>query len=343
MRRIAACTVLFAAVVLPCGCSYLGYQEFRPREIGQYDRMLVDPAAATISDGWLWTRGKVEGDLDGDRKDEEVILATIQGGTVDKPKPFTKAILLIRGLDANNTYKVLLRRNIFLAVNSMDQAALPRHLHLPLPGTSMRRCSAKIVDIDNSGRGIILVSLWGNMPDRRICAWHAGYRFRTGDGGANSLQRVFLSLAIQQDPEIEITDLDQDGVNELVLRQSPLPQNSDMNANGIETPDWLSVFARNGKGEFKQQNAAHAAAYDDNLLLGWYQNYFISCLGGASNAETAVFEYYIGEIYRYRKNFALAKTFLARAAKNTTSPRLRNLVKDSLRDGMDGTKDKSEK
>ncbi len=328
MRFFRLSPLLLLGVCLLSGCSYLGYQRYRPKEINEYDEMLADPLEASGDQGWLWVRGKVSGDLDADKNDEEVVIATWQKGDMTAPAPFTRAILLICRRSPKGELDLLLRRSIFEGARSMNEASLPASVHLARPESAMRNCAVTIVDVGSSGEGLILVSLWGT-ESQTTPAWHAGYRFVHEKGRPATLRRVFCTLAIQRDVGVITADLDKDGLEELLLNQMVISPQVLPSVEGLESPQWLSVFTSAEDGGYRQATSEFPAAHAE-LLLSWYQTYVQALHGGAASEALAPLEYYIGQIHRFCGQAAVATRFLRRAQK-AGDDRLKHLAEDALR------------
>lgn len=277
MRRAKIGFGFLGALVL-AGCMSGNFHGYQPNEVEEYDSLL-EPVKG---EQWYWVRGKALGDLDGDRKDEEVVLVTLQGGLPSKPGPIDKAVLLFCHRNESGRPQLLCRTTAFDRARSFGEAALPKQVYLPRPQAEPRQASCKVIEYDQSGRSLALVSLWDESNKQvNVQAWHAAFTLEN-----SAAKRVFAVLATQVAPLVEAPDLDKDGRAELVVTQAVLPAASLTRQTELDPPVWPSVFSLNAEGVYVQNNAAFPRAYGE-LLLPWYENYVLTMHGGAEAKERA--------------------------------------------------------
>jgi hypothetical protein len=329
MKKTAILTFLCLNMLLAQGCVSWGYQKYKPNENNEYDAMLdglVSPFAAEKK--WIWSRGKVFGDLDGDGKDEETVVATIQGGTPDVPEPITRAFLLICNRDANGKLSLRYRVNLFDAGKSLEKAPTPVGLAFPPEVLPMKDCSLQIVDSDASDRSLLLASFSSAEKDGCASAWHTAYRLDKQQGDA-ALKCVFSLLCWQKDAAVATMDIDKDGIDEFIIEQSVVPAASILGTHETEFPKWISVYKVGSDGVYVQADEEFRRMYRP-VMLDWYKQYVSLLHAEAKNPAQSLYEYYLGRMHFYLGEFHIAERFATKSLENSSDVRITAVATDLL-------------
>lgn len=311
MRQLKAIFIGLCALVAGAGCVSWGFQKYDPGDINVYDEMLAGYTADYGNSRWIWVQGKVSGDIDGDNADEDIVLATVHPMPKDKENaPILQAIMLICQADPAGDVQLLRRVPVFDSKTTWQDPtlSLPDGVHLSRPQETFYHCSARIVDAEDTGRGVILLSVWSREINHRFTALHQAYDY--DDNGPPHL--AFQSLAIQRDPVLDATDLDKDGRDELILEQAVCPVAKTTESN-LEQPQWASVFGREPGKQYLQNDAAYPSTYQGRLLP-WYEAYVRGIHDNRAPDRQLVYAYYLGLCHQRLGNPADARPFLERAA-----------------------------
>lgn len=319
LRVFCAAFCLAATLSLP-GCS-MGYANLHPGENSAlYHHLFNDVISLYDEPYWLWVRGTISGDLDGNGKvEEELVVATIQKGSRRQPGPIEMAFLVACKLDANGNRQAIARQLLF------DRSPIPG---APRASTDIdhivdnpfTRCRAQMIQDKVSMGESIVVYFW---TDPTPCSvWYVGYALKDGKFVKN-LETVMW----QHTPGIGTVNLDrsiearQSGY-QLVFGVAALPD-SVMAKIGkpSEAPLWGHVFARDKDGVYRQADARFAEHYS-RLEGPWNQAYLKAIVKGLTPEELAWFEYHLAIMNHYTGNRDMAEAFIAKAAVNAKDPAL---------------------
>lgn len=319
--------VLCAAAFLP-GCS-LGFSNYRPGENDAlYSHLFDDIISRYDEPHWLWVRGSIMGDLNGDGKvSEEVVLATIQKGDARRPGAVEMAFLVACDVAADGKRTAIARQLLF---DSSPVAAAPKPVNdLGQAGeVDFTRCRAQMVQDKVTLKETVVVCFWGD--DDPGTAWYAGYGL--GEGGWTKNLEIALwqsspgFLSANLDKSVEATPLGY----QLVFGVSAVPK--DILAkipDAGDAPLWGHVYARNAEGMYEQADERFGEQYR-RIQGAWNQMYLKAALAELPPEEMAWFEYHLGMLNRYLGEYNLSSAFLRKAEKNAKDPALVRGVKAAL-------------
>ncbi len=313
--------LLLLPLALTLGCLSFGYARLTPTQAEPYQDFL-EPLPPGRD---YWIQGRIGGDLGGDQREEEAIVASVhrQG---KKRGALEKAVLLICRPREDAPPELVLRRDVLRMPATLQETPLPAHVLRPRPKVALRHCGLTIAETDEAAHRLLFVSVWNERDDSPAQVWHAGYRLE-GD----RLALVFAVLARQYEPGVEAVDIDKDGVQELLVSQAVLPQELLTAAPELPRPRWLSVYRRDEAGMYVQDDKRYGEAYPP-LLLAWMRHYALALQQQAPATTLATLEYYIGRIHLYAGHHAPARRFLRLAATRETEPPLRAAIAETLQE-----------
>lgn len=314
---------VLAALALT-GCS-LGFTQLRPGENSAlYNHMFDDVITRYDEPHWLWIRGTITGDLDGNGlADQEVVVATIQKGTRRRPGPVEVAFLLVCQVQPDGERQALARTLLFdrdprpgapRPVNDLDQS-------LDLPFTRVR---AQMVQDKVSLRETVVVYFYGETTPSSV--WYAGYGLDDG-----RLVKNLETVMYQTTPGFLAANLDRSlearpyGY-QLVFGVAAIPDEIFQKLGGHhDAPLWGHVFARDDEGLYSQADERFGSHYE-TVEAGWNGWYLRALLEELPAEELAWFEYHLALLNRYLGNPDLAQRFLAKAAANARDDTLRRAI-----------------
>ncbi len=317
MRIAAAIPVLALALLLP-GCS-LGFTNLAPGENSALYHHLFDDVISNYDEPyWLWVRGSISGDLDGNGVvSEEVVVATIQKGTVRDPGPIEMAFIVACHVGKDGKRVALARQLLF------DASPIPG---APLPANDLNivfdalptRCRAQMVQDKVTLKETVVVYFWADPLPATV--WYAGYGL---DGGAWVKN---LETALWQDtPGFLTANLDRSieasrygyqilfgvsAIPEAVMRKIASPQ---------DAPLWGHVFARNDHGHYEQADERFGEHYRQ-IEGPWNQLYLKATLKNLPPEDMAWFEYHMAIMNHYTGDDDMAAAFLKKAAAGAKDP-----------------------
>ncbi len=322
MRRIVLFALASLSLLLLAGCGGGGYRSYTPNDRQDYDAFLEPQHGAA----WRWVRGRSIGQIDDDPEPEQIVLATYQPGSRSAPGDIEELHLLV--LDNDGSADLELRwKRIAFDRTERSREAFPTRVHLTMDSVpAYRHCSAQVRNIDRSDRNLILVSLWTDEEEDPIYVTHIGYRIAEDEA---SLREVFRSTTLQLRPRLDTTDLDGDQVSEILLecRIPPAPPGSA--APTPPPPTWITVYRMDGDGRYREADFACERCYAD-LELPWLRSYVQAMHSDLPDESAAVYEYYLGLIYLFQGDAALARDFFESALAMDHSGRLREVADRAL-------------
>ncbi len=326
--RSAALAAALLTAALAGGCS-LGFTNMHPGENSAlYQHLFDDAISAYDEPHWLWTRGVIGGDLDGDGAiSEEIVLATIQKGDARRPGPIEAAFLVACDVSPDGRRTAIARQLLFDSppIASAPKPANDVNLAVDAPFT---RCRAQMVQDKATFRETVVVYFWGDSSPGPV--WYAGYGLEDGKWVKNLetalWQRSPGFLTTNLDRSIEATPLGY----QLVFGVAAVPDDviGKITSSG-DAPLWGHVYARNREGLYEQADERFGEQYR-KIQGEWNQMYLKASLEGLPPEDMAWFEYHLGMLNRYVGERDLARAFLRKAAANAKDPALVRGVGDAL-------------
>lgn len=318
---------LLALCALP-SCS-LGYTNLHPGENSAlYAPLFNDIINVYDSPHWLWIRGTIAGDMDGNGTlEEEVIVATIQKGDRYNPGPIELAILVVCKKDADDQ-RVAIARTIIFDRNPIPGSPTPIN-DLGLGDvTPLTRTRAQMVSDKVTLKETVVVYFWGDeMPGN---VWYVGYSLDSG-----KLVKNFETAMRQPAPGFIAANLDRSidaspyGY-QLIFSAAAIPDPIARKVGSInEIPLWGHVYARGSDGVYKQADVRFGQHYSQ-IENSWNQFYLRAMIMELPPEELAWFEYHLGLLNNYTGNTDMASRFLEKAAKNARDERLKKAVEDGI-------------
>lgn len=328
-RRLTAVGVLLAAVLsLAAGCS-LGYTALHPGEnSGLYHHLFEDVINTFDQPYWLWVRGSIRGDMNGNGVvEEEIVIATIQKGTEKHPGPIELALLVVCEVQLDGTRKAIARTRLFegdpiLAaprpINDLGQAA-------PRPLTRVR---AQMLQDKATLMEFVVVYFWADPAPSPV--WFAGYRL-DGERLVKNLEVAMHQphpgfVTVNLDPSMEATPYGYQlafsvtAVPERILKKLDSPR---------DPPMWGHAYARNDDGYYEQADWRFGEQYR-KIENAWNQLYLKALLLKLPRDELAWLEYHMGLLNEYAGDSHLARLLLERAAEGAKDEDLVEAVGKAL-------------
>ena len=325
---LIACCVAFP--VLAAGCS-LGFTNLHPGDADPvYGEFFADIITSYDEPHWLWIRGTIEGDFNGDgNRKEEAVLATIQKGDARSPGPIEAAFLLICTTDESGIKSPVARTLLF------DNSPIPG---APQPINDLRlsnnppliHAKAQIVQEKVGFSESIVVYFWGAETPGSV--WYAGYSLKNG-----FLERNLEVAFWQSTPGFLSTNLDKrleaaEQGYQLLFGIAAIPRNVSEKLGAVsEMPLWGHVYSRGKDGVYRQADEN----FGDNfrrLESSWNQMYLKAMLQGLPKEDLAWFEYHMGIMNHYTGNPDMSRQFLEKAEANAADDTLRSGARQALRE-----------
>lgn len=315
---------LLAAVLALAGCS-LGYTQLKPGENSAlYQHLFADVISNYDEPYWLWIRGTISGDLNGNGVvEEEVILATIQKGDSRRPGPIEVALVVVCEVGADGKRTAVARQLLF------DRSPIP---DAPRPvndlgivtNDPLTRCRIQMVADKVTLNESFVVYFWGDANP--TSAWYAGFSLVDGRLAKN-LETVIRQttpgfLTANLDRSVEASPFGY----QLVFGVAAIPDDVFRKiGQPHESPLWGHVYARNAQGIYEQADGRFGDNYRQ-LEGAWNQNYLKAVIKGLPMEDLAWFEYHLGILNHYTGNPDMALGFLSKARQYAADPVLKAAV-----------------
>lgn len=313
---VVAVLALFAA-----GCS-MGYTNLHPGENSAlYQTLFQDVISRFDEPHWLWVRGSISGDLNGNGVvDEEVIIATIQKGDDKNPGPIECAFLVACTVDKDGKRTALARTLLFDA-SPIPAAPKPENDLGVVTDAPFTRCRAQMVQDKVTLTETVIVYFWNDQTPTSV--WYVGYALDEETGWEKNMETVMYQsvpgfLSANLDRSIEASPYGY----QLVFGVSAIPDEIFLKIGPLhENPLWGHVYARNAQGYYEQADERFGDNYRQ-LEAPWNQLYLKAVIKGLPPEELAWFEYHLGVLNHYTGNREMADGFLQKARKHAKDPRL---------------------
>lgn len=327
--RIMICIAcLCLAGILAAGCS-MGFTALRPSESGGlYVHLFEDVITKYDDPYWLWVRGTIGGDMNGNGTiEEEVVIATIQKGTEQHPGPIELAFLVVCEVAPDGGRKAMARVLLFDA-NPIPGAPRPINDLGQTSDAPLTRVRAQMVQDKATLMEQVVVYFWSEHLPSDV--WYVGYRLDDGQLVKNlevaMHQQTPGFLTSNLDPSIEATPYGY----QLLFSVSALPENILRKLGSPhEAPMWGHVYARDESGEYRQADWRYGEDYR-KIENAWNHLYLKAVMTELPPDELAWFEYHMGLMNHYSGDAELADRFLKKAAANAKDPVLVEAVKKAL-------------
>lgn len=317
----------------------MGYAKFKVNETVEYDGMIEPPLRD--GDRFAWVRGRVAADLDGDKTLEEAVLVTRQAGREENPGPIESATLLIVKRPEHGSPKLLRRVLLYEGMEDWGAASAPAGVWPKPTAVRPTRAALHAAEVDDTGRAVVVLTLWGAADaDGVYATLHKGIRLVD-----DAAPTVFTAQVRQREPGITNTDLDKDGIHELLLHQAPLV----FPDSPASAPAWLTIYKQSAAAPhapWLQADKRFPPAFQA-LALAWYEQYGLLAPGiGTEKAEeearsatqtpqarkAAGVAYYLGRIHGIAGQPPLARQYLERAATGLPPGPFQDLARQSLQE-----------
>lgn len=302
------------------GCS-MGYMNLHPGENSAlYAHMYSDLINRYDEPYWLWVRGTISGDLNGDGKvEQEVVIATIQKGTPRHPGHIEMALLLVCEKDADGQRQAVARTVIFDR-NPVPGAPRPANDIGRADETSLTRVRAQMIQEKKSLKESVIVYFYGDDLPGNV--WYAGY---TLDG--DELRKNLETVMWQDTPGVLATNLDKsleasDFGYQLLFSVDTVPRDIVRRIDpDAKSPLWGHVFARDAEGVYRQADWRFGEHYK-KLENSWNQLYLKAALLEFPARDLAWFEYHMALMNRYTGNAEMSRRLIEKARKGAEDPPL---------------------
>ncbi len=308
MRRVPFAFALVAILFISAGCFGPDFEALSPGQGSEYDDEIRGEAP---TGSWHWVRGRVQGDVDGLRDPaghvhaEEVLLVTRHSGERKAPGPIESAWLVVCRIHPDSEDREPLARYPLYGPQADGVPATPESTLFVWNEAPLEDGTIELTDLDGDGVLEILARLWRPAPEG-VAVLHRAFSYRA-DG---TLFPFFACAAVQPANGLQRGDIDKDGVDELIVETAILPPRPEDAPRA--RPAWPCIYTSSEDGQYRQDNAKFGNHYD-TVLTRLYEDLEMDRLLGS--AETApVHTYYIGLVYAYRQETAMARLFLQRAA-----------------------------
>ena len=317
----------------------MGFTNLHPGEnSAMYASIFEDIISSYDEPHWLWVRGTISGDLNGNGVvDEEAVIATIQKGDERKPGPIEAAILVACRIEPDGKRTTIARKLLF------DSSPIP---NAPKPVNDLgvvldrpfTRCRAQMVQDKVTLTETVVVYFWSDPTPSSV--WYKGFAL-TDEGWKENLESVMWQttpgfLTVNLDRSIDASPYGY----QLAFGVAAIPEPI-MSKLGAphEAPLWGHVFARNKDGRYGQADERFADNYRQ-VEGAWNQTYLKAVIKGLPPEELAWFEYHLGLLNHYTGNEEMAHGFLNKADKFADDPTLRRALDNAF--AMSGIERKAE-
>lgn len=318
LRRLAALVLAIAATLAVSGCS-MGFTNLHPGENGaMYQPLFHDIISRYDDPYWLWVRGTISGDLNGNGVvDEEVLLATIQKGTTKDPGPIEIAFLVACDVSPDGKRTARARTLLF------DRSPIP---NAPRPENDLgivvdkpfTRCRAQMVQDKVTLTETVVVYFWGDSTPSSV--WYAGFALKD-EGWVKNLEAVMWQstpgfLTVNLDRSIDASPFGY----QLVFGVAAIPEAVFSKVGPPrEAPLWGHVYARDENGIYHQADERFGDQYRQ-LEGAWNQVYLKAVIKGLPPEELAWFEYHMAIMNHFTGNSEMATGFLNKAKRHARDP-----------------------
>lgn len=327
--RSAILALLAAAVLGLTGCS-MGYTNLKPDEnSAAYQHLFADIINSYDEPYWLWIRGTISGDLNGNGAiEQELVLATIQKGDHRRPGPIEAALIVACETDEDGKRIAVARQLLFDAPPIADAPKPVNDLGLVVDAP-LTRCRIQMVPDKATLRETFVVYFWSDAGP--ASTWYAGFSLVDG-----KFEKNLETVIHQTTPGVLVANLDRSveatpfgyqlvfgvaAIPETVFRKIGPPH---------EMPLFGHVYARNAQGIYEQADSRFGDNYRQ-LEAPWNQTYLKAVIKGLPMEDLAWFEYHIGIINHYTGNHDMALGFLSKARKYAEDPLLKNAIEQAFR------------
>ena len=305
-------------LVFAAGCS-IGYTNLRPDEnSAMYQHLFQDVIHRFDEPYWLWVRGTISGDLNGNGVvDEEVIIATIQKGSRRHPGPIEVAFLVACEVAPDGT-RTAIARTLLFDKSPVPDAPRPMNDLDFLSDAPFTRCRAQMIQDKVTLTETVVVYFWGDPTPTSV--WYAGFALKEGEMVKNLETVIWQStsglLTVNLDRSVEASPYGY----QLAFSVAAIPPDIFSKIGPpSEAPLWGHVFARNDQGYYEQADERFGEHYRQ-LEPAWNQIYLKAVIKGLPPEELAWFEYHIGILNYYTGNIEMAEGFLKKAARFAKDP-----------------------
>ncbi len=317
-----------ALTLLISGCS-MGFTNLKPGENSIYYTSLFHDIINTYDEPyWLWIRGTIALDYNGDGKvEEEAVIATIQKGSERRPGPIESAYLLICRV-APNGQRTALARTLLFDQSPFANAPRPVNDLGNIADVPLTRARAQVVEDKTTFKEAVVVYFSGDASPGSV--WYAGFNFDQG-----RLSKNFEVAMWQSTPGFVVVNLtksidDSPFGYQLAFSVAAIPPSVMAKIDDVrETPLWGHIYARDADGQYKQADERFSSHYDQVENV-WNQVYLKAVLQNLPAPDLAWFEYHLGVLNFYRGDKDMASRLLAKAAKGAEDERLRAGIDDAL-------------
>lgn len=314
MKKYLKLCLIISITISISGCMSPEFQALDPSKSSEYDARILGKEQSNM---WYWVRGKINGDVDGDKDSsgnkilEEILLVSQQSGTRGTTGPMDEAYVIVCKRDPNTGFRdVLCRKTIYSSYKNITDAQFPKTTLGKWQDNKFEKGNLQLIDIDGDTQKEILVSLWFKTGDG-VSAQHYCLKYFN-----KNLHEMLAVKALQNSPTITSIDINKDGKEELVV---PYVLDNTLSAGKDPVteklmPEWACIYSHTGKGTLQQSNAAFPDYYTD-IQLKIYEDMSLR----AENLPQdilGIHQLYLGLIYTYKGNEALGNMFLRRAAIN---------------------------
>ncbi|MCD8350724.1 MAG: hypothetical protein LUC93_08960 [Planctomycetaceae bacterium] len=318
---------VFALLALP-GCS-LGYTNLKPGENSAlYQHLFADLINNYDEPYWLWIRGTISGDLNGNGVvEEEIVLATIQKGDARNPGPIEVAIVVACEVGPDGKRTAMARQLLF-DKSPIPGAAKPINDLGVVKDDPFTHCRIQTVADKVTLTESFVVYFWGSGSPTSV--WYAGFSLVEGKLVKNLETVIYQTvpgfLTANLDKSIEASPFGYQlvfgvaAIPDEVIRKIGQPH---------ESPLWGHVYARNAAGFYEQADERYGDNYRQ-LEGPWNQTYLKAVIKGLPMEDLAWFEYHIGILNHYTGNDDMAAGFLAKARRYAADPALQAAVDKAL-------------
>lgn len=328
MLRFVRIFMAVACCLFAGGCS-MGYMALHPGEnSGLYTPLFADIITSYDEPRWLWVRGVMKGDFDGDGKvDEEAVVATIQTGGERDPGPIEAAFLAVCRVSPTGERTAIARKLLF-SDNPVHGAPKPIFdLGLGEVGPFTRVRGQVIQDKVLLAESMVVYFYSDPLPSG---VWYTGYRLT----GGNRLEQVLETAMRQNTPGILTVNLDKrmESRNlgyQLLFGVSAIPERVAAEIGSPkDAPIWGHIYSRDAGGVYEQSDWKFGEHYRQ-VENAWNQAYLKAVIQGMPPEDLAWFEYHMGIMNRFTGNREMSDKFLDKAARYARDERLVRAIADA--------------
>jgi hypothetical protein len=287
---------------------------------GLYAHMFSDLINRYDQPYWLWVRGSIMGDLDGDGKaNQEVVIATIQKGDAKRPGAIEMALLLVCETGSDGQRQAVARTVLF-DKNPIPDSPRPENDLASFEEVPLTRVRAQILPGEKTLKESVVVYFYGDTLPGTV--WYAGYSLE-GNRLEKFLETVMRQgtpgfLASNLDRRLETTPLGFQLVFGVEAVPREIVRRIDPNA---KPPLWGHVYSRDHDGIYRQADERFGHHYRE-VENTWNQLYLNATLADFPPADLAWFEFHMALMNRYTGNEEMARRLMDKARKGAENPLL---------------------